>query len=370
MNEYRYYLQPYRGPGSRHTCPQCQRPKKYIRYLDRTNGEALPYAYGKCERLNNCGYHLNPYQDGYAKAIWKNENGQDWRAVVPPPTAKQQANQSKRSTVIPFEIFESSLKNYHNNRFAQYLQRLFGTEMTESLLRQFHIGTSKFWPGATVFWLIEENRTIVGGQIVLFDDNGHTQKKNYPDGSQQRCNSWVHTALKKSYQQANQPLPEWLADYIERSPKFPCLFGLPQLKADKTKRPIAIVEAAKTAVIASGYLPEFVWMAVGSLSYLNAARLSPLKGREVVLFPDRGGYERWRQKATELGSLAHFEVSDLLERKNAAPGSDLADYLVQSTPNKERSLPPGHHIEQWVRYDGEVITNIINEHGYPASWDE
>ena len=108
------------------------------------------------------------------------------------------------------------------------------------------------------------------------------------------------------------------------------MFG-EHLLIDKTK-PVAIVESEKTAVIASVYLPQFIWLAAGSLTNLNAEKCCVLKGRIVTLFPDLNGFEKWSNKAKELSGLAIFTVSDLLERKanetEKQQGFDLADYLI------------------------------------------
>jgi hypothetical protein len=74
-------------------------------------------------------------------------------------------------------------------------------------------------------------------------------------------------------------------------------------------------------------------LAVGSITNLNAEKCSVLKGRNVILFPDLTGFEKWSSKAKELSQLATFTVSDLLERKAAETeikqGLDLADYLIK-----------------------------------------
>jgi hypothetical protein len=110
-----------------------------------------------------------------------------------------------------------------------------------------------------------------------------------------------------------------------------CLFG-EHLLIDKTKS-VAIVESEKTALIASVYLPQFIWLAVGSLASLNAEKCSVLKGRRVILFPDLNGFEKWNSKAKELSYITNFTVSDLLERKatdaEREQGLDLADYLMR-----------------------------------------
>jgi hypothetical protein len=143
--------------------------------------------------------------------------------------------------------------------------------------------------------------------------------------------NWVHKALKQPEFELRQ-----------------CLFGQ-HLLIDKTK-PVAIVESEKTAVIASVYLPQFIWVAVGSLTNLNAEKCSILKGRTVTLFPDLNGFEKWSSKAKELSHLAIFTVSDLLERKateaEKKQGFDLAEYLIKfnykefALPEPEATEPP------------------------------
>jgi hypothetical protein len=80
-------------------------------------------------------------------------------------------------------------------------------------------------------------------------------------------------------------------------------------------------------------LPYFIWLAAGSLSYLTPGRCKSLKGRNVVLFPDLGGYDKWYGKIELLNTIANFKVSDLLERNatetEKSKGLYLRDYLTQ-----------------------------------------
>ncbi len=107
-----------------------------------------------------------------------------------------------------------------------------------------------------------------------------------------------------------------------------CLFGEHLLTEDLTS-PEAIVESEKTAIIALAKMPEYLWLATGSLNEFKTAKLEILRNRRVVAFPDHGAYDIWQQKASEMSF--HIKVSDYLE-KNATEeqkkqGLDIADFL-------------------------------------------
>jgi hypothetical protein len=177
------------------------------------------------------------------------------------------------------------------------------------LVSRYFIATSKHWNGATVFWQIDIQGKVRTGKIMLYKPTtGKRVKEPF------NHINWVHKVIK----------------LIEFDLKQ-CLFG-EHLLNDKTK-PVAIVESEKTAVIASVYLPQFIWVAVGSLTNLNAEKCSILKGRTVTLFPDLNGFDKWSSKAKELSHLASVSVSDLLERKateaERKQGFDLVDYLIK-----------------------------------------
>ena len=66
--------------SKKHLCPGCAK-KRFVRYIDTETGEYLPDQYGRCDRESKCGYFLNPYTDGYVKAIREQEQGDktDWK---------------------------------------------------------------------------------------------------------------------------------------------------------------------------------------------------------------------------------------------------------------------------------------------------
>lgn len=215
----------------------------------------------------------------------------------------------RTGSLIQNEQLQASLKKYEANYFTQFLIRIFGNEITNQLISRYYIGTSKYWQGATIFWQVDENGKIRTGKIMLYDAaTGKRVKKPYDHIN------WVHTVLKKEEFDLKQ-----------------CLFGEHLLK-DNLKQ-VALTESEKTAVIASIYFPQFTWLATGSLYGLTFEKCQALKGYDVILFPDIGGYDIWNQKAKELSSITHFYVSDMLERKATKAGKreklDIADYLLK-----------------------------------------
>jgi len=290
--------------NTRYRCEHCQhKDKKFSRYIDTETGEHIHPTVGKCERLDSCGIHYTPkqyFQDNNISFDTPQPKAYKPRPATPQP---------KPVSFIPVDVFKASLKGHERNHFVKFLIKLFGIEVASQLVSRYFIATSKHWSGATVFWQIDTHGNVRTGKIMLYSPTtGKRVKEPF------NHISWVHKALKQREFELRQ-----------------CLFG-EHFLIDKTK-PVAIVESEKTAVIASVYLPQFIWVAVGSLTNLNAEKCSILKGRTVTLFPDLNGFDKWSSKAKELSHLANFTVSDILERKategEKKQGFDLADYLIK-----------------------------------------
>ncbi len=299
---HRYTLEPYKTPKSRFHCPQCgHRNKTFSRYVDIQTWEYLGDTVGRCSREHNCGYHYTPkqYFENHIEAGIINTHHND---IVLPLLG---------ASLIPKCEVETTLTGYDKNNLMLWLSRLLGTEQARMLARQYRIGTSNHWPGATIFWQTDADGNARTGKIMLYDaENGKRVKQPF------NHIHWVHKLKYSGF-------------YLKQ-----CLFGEHLLAAEPNK-PVAIVESEKTALIASVHLPQYLWLATGSLHNLNAEKCQVLKGRKVMLYPDVKAYAQWQQKATDLNLLIHqtrFEVSDFLElnateleRKDSW---DLGDYLV------------------------------------------
>jgi hypothetical protein len=300
MQAYKYMLEPYKGMNMRYNCPNCEK-KEFARYIDSTTGKYIADHVGRCNREQSCGYNYTPSQ-------YFNDNG-----II----SEKQSNfssinskQVKAISFIPPSTFQRSLEGYEHNYFVDYLVKVFGTKITTKLIERYYIGCSMHWPGSVVFWQVDSKGKIRTGKIMLYSpETGKRRKDKTPDG--QPYVTWVHSFLKLNEYNLSQ-----------------CLFGEHLLAADKIS-PVAVVESEKTAIIASVYLPRFIWLACGGLSNLSGEKIKILKGRNVVLWPDLSCFDKWRALANEYG----FKCYDFLEIKATdeakKKGLDLADALIQ-----------------------------------------
>ncbi|NOT58883.1 MAG: hypothetical protein HOP19_01525 [Acidobacteria bacterium] len=208
------------------------------------------------------------------------------------------------------------MTGYDRNGFVQFLLTRFDAAAVNHSVARYLIGTDE---GRCVFWQVDGQGRIRTGKLIAYNPaTGKRRKDTNPN--------WSHAELKKR---------GVLPDSFELAQ---CFFGDHLLKAEPSA-PVAIVEAEKTAVIASLILPEFVWLACGGKTQLSAGRLATLRNRRVLLFPDGDGFERWQSIANEAAAQGlDIRCSDLIERQGAAEekaeGFDLADYLLASVEQR------------------------------------
>lgn len=312
-------LEKYKGSASRHTCPACGRPRKFSRYTDTETGQYIADNVGRCDRESSCGYHLTPKEFFAA-------NGNDSKPGVPQQGRTRsnrsradysQKNAKRKPDLIDKRYLIASLRNFETNHFLRFITNLFpyNPETASEVANEYKIGTGR--NGEAIFWQIDAANKIRTGKLIAYDPATGKRRKD-------RSPNWIHAALKQAGQ-----LPE---TFELRQ----CFFG-EHLLTKYPGRAIAIVEAEKTAVIASickGVFPDLVWLACGGLSNLKAESLSRIsRGRKLRLFPDANGFDKWQAIASEARKAGiAIKVSDLLERlatsEQKRDGLDLADYLI------------------------------------------
>jgi hypothetical protein len=334
--KHRYSLE---KSSKKHHCPECTK-KRFVRYIDKEVGEYLPEQYGRCDREMNCGYHLSPYKNGYAKAIWegKNRGKAGWGPQRPYPE-KKPLNKPELAC-IPDEVLRHTRAGYERNLFIQNLLTQvtfpFGVQDIEKVISLYHLGTVQngYRSGATTFPFIDVAGNVRAIQVKQFDEQNRTIGTDF-----------LHSIIDKHYHKKNKPLPDWLRAYNQNETKVSCLFG-EHLLSKYPYNPIALVEAPKTAIYGTLYLgfPEhptnLLWLAVYNLSSLTLDKCKALEGRNVILFPDLSkdgkAFELWSGKAIEIQKRLQgttFQVSNLLERlapeQDKVQGKDIADYLIK-----------------------------------------
>ena len=113
-----------------------------------------------------------------------------------------------------------------------------------------------------------------------------------------------------------------------------CLFGEHLLNQSHSESVINIVEAEKTAVVASIYYPDRIWMATGGLQNLRPEVMLPLKNYKIIVHPDKGeAFGKWEQKISANLPDYNIKMSKFLESKDLPDGSDIADYIIRRITN-------------------------------------
>ena len=315
MSEYRFILEPYLSIKNRYHCPACGKKSVFTRYIDLELGEYIHDTVGKCNRLQKCAYHYPPKE--YFEDQKKVSGGELVSHQIERSCLKLEdfkVEQNSPPSYIENNLLQKSIKGKEDNNLLSFLNRLMNKEAINQIMETYKIGSSKKWPGATIFWQLDDKNNVRTGKIIQYDSN---------TGKKVRIN-WVHSIMK-------------LQDFNLKQ----CLFGQHLLNSDLSK-PIAIVESEKSAIIASIAFPEFIWMATGGLMNLKYDMLKPLTKRKVILFPDAGCYDVWNDKVKDLPKNIHFMISDLVKNKSSKKekeeGWDIADYIIPIWLEKIKNL--------------------------------
>jgi hypothetical protein len=384
------YLQKYAGKSTRFTCPGCKTPYSFTRYLDGETLQPIHPTVGRCNREIKCGYHYTPRQyfsdlkrqnphfsitqhhgspnrdlhslisqnhgdthlnpnassqpappQSYSGTFTSSSNLSQHQKQVPKISnhlTKNHRNQAigpqpLHHYAVPSELFSVPQPNQPkkhpdyishkylkrslslNSNFVRFLRKHFSDLQIAEAANNYLLGAAR--NREVIFWQIDINGKIRTGKIMQYNPQTGRRVKHGYGGI-----NWVHHKLKKSN-------PSFTDFNLSQ-----CYFGehLLRLYPDK---PVAIVEAEKTAIIASMIYHNYNWLAAGNLNGLNVEKSRVLRDKTVILYPDAGCYDRWLIKANQINHdlSLHLTVSDFLEHfaspQQAHHGYDLADYLIE-----------------------------------------
>ena len=341
--EHRYKLE--KG-SKKHHCPECGK-KRFVRFVDIETGEYLPEQYGRCDKGDG-HYFVNPYSDGYAKAIWEQEQKVTGVTKVTVPKQKYFRTQPKQQPTpepvfFDFNTFKQTLQpeRYEKNTFIQNLfyrvQFPFEVNEVTKVIQLYRLGTvaNGYRAGANTFPFIDIKGNVRAVQVKQFDEQNHSTGTPIP----------LNRIIEGYHRKNNKPLPEWLEAYNKNESTFSCLFG-EHLLSKYPNKPVALVEAPKTAIYCWLYFnkskfpiyKDCIWLAVGAKGWLNEYKAKALKGRFVYVLPDlsKDGttFEEWETKVNEYEKSlpgTRFIMDDLLEKygttEQREQGADIADVL-------------------------------------------
>ena len=297
-----YTFQKYAGPASRYTCPACGRRRCLTLYVD-AEGQPFSEVVGRCDHLSKCGYDYTP--EDYFRDNPDKVRSRGLVEVRAAPVRMEQPG------FIPDKYVDGSFRPQYDSHFTSFLGRILDPLVVEGLIFEYRLGVTR--DRDVIFFQIDSQGRCRSGKIMKYDPvTGHRVKG--ADGSGGRVD-WVHARLKKDGR-----LPEgWALSQ--------CLFGehLLQQYPDAT---VCLVESEKTAVVCAGVMPKHIWLATGGKACLGD-KLSVLKGRRAIAFPDMDAYEDWKVK---LARYPFIEVSDRIEKiatdRDRERHADIADLFI------------------------------------------
>ena len=165
-----------------------------------------------------------------------------------------------------------------NSTFFEYLCGFiwFDQDKLEALMKRYPIGATE--QGESIFWHINAENKITNGHIITMDSE---TGKVYDD-------SW--------YYQDGRPT---------------CMFGEHLLGAFPSQT-VALVTDELTAAVMSCFPTPYVWLATGK-EQTTPTDLFPLVGKTVVVFPNKGEYNKWQETLQAVPNL-QFHLSDVMEK--------------------------------------------------------
>ena len=342
--------------------------KKGVRYLglcpfhdDRHLGSFVVYPKGNCFKCFVCGAKggvvefLKEHERlSFPDAIrWlgKKYNIEtdmtDFNYTPPPPRPKPEPlptlylpKNIMDSTLIDTAINQDNLVNWIRSGIRwDAIQR----KRVDEIINLYCVGHGK--NGHTIFWQIDEQGRLRTGKMMKYYPPGHP-KFGHRDKEAAWNFDFIHATLSRHWDAERKEMtdePPYPFPHLfdpSKQEMHQCYFGMHLLNKWKRKdigQSVCIVESEKTAIImaiAYGNNAKQVWMACGGLENLNADKLKPIidQGRHIILYPDRDGIDKWREKAATIGyNKITIDCRPVQQwwKECDGPKADIADVVVR-----------------------------------------
>jgi hypothetical protein len=286
MKTYKWQL---RKGSKKEICPNCGQ-KRFVPYVLASDCVTPAGAeYGRCDREQSCGYQRYPDGDRMVVAVPQQ---------VQPKEMLRYTGELKDTPPIQFHLWMSEVLTFTDALVA---------------INDYHIDGID---DKVIWWQIDRDGVVRTGKVMKYLADGHRDKSDtFPV-------TWAHKHRR-------------LKDKFQGEELQQCLFG-EHLLTKYPEKPVALVESEKTAVILSRIYPDHLWLATGGSQGIKSdERLTPLRGRKVLLIPDNGQYWNWKRIADKYEWL----ITDALEKDAPFEGADILDIIeLLNTLNNESEI--------------------------------
>lgn len=315
QTEYRYSL----AKGSRKMeCPQCGRQRCFKPYIDNESGQVLHPTVGRCDHEQSCQYHYTP-KDFFNDYPDARDERMTERNSIKTAVKKMATIPLETTQTLFFDLAWAEASVWGESTFREWFLGLpFDKMLMEQVLMDYYVGATtedvvvegRNCGKGVIFWLIDEQQRVHDAKLMAYQPDGH------------RVQGWGNSmrALCKK---------KGIGPQLDSTDKV--LFGL-HLLNKYPSLPVALVESEKTALVCACRYPQYLWMATGGCGGLNSDKLRPLMNRRLVVWPDAGEYEKWKQKMQQSGHR-DYVVMDFMEKYES--NMDIADILINNLKNKE-----------------------------------
>lgn len=304
--------------GSKHACPSCGHRSLQL-YENAATGEPINDEIGRCDHHNRCSYNYTPkqYYSDHPEELPPAKDGRR-RYSRPEP--------QKPLVIIPKEYVVKSVIPKADNGlcgFIDILLQMFAPENVKRVIDLYYLGHTMF--GAVIFWQIDTKGLIREGKAMQYNvHTGGREKASWATGE----SFWIFSTL-----QASGVLPS-------PATSTKCIFGEHLLRDATASSVIYITESEKNAIFGALFMPDAIWLAVGSSQDFGKVwKVKDIleKCGSVVFVPDADAIADWREKAQRL-NLPNAKVSNLCA--GHPDGWDLADMIRDIYMQHPQQLKP------------------------------
>jgi hypothetical protein len=252
------------------------------------------------------------------------KDADDYAQPIATPVNHHQ--RSLTPVAIQREYVNRSLDRNLRSDFVSFLKLLVAdVDRVVDIVNAYQLGVTK--DGHIIYWYIDKDNIVRMGKVMAYKPDGHRDKSVTP------------LSIPKELSKRG----ELSVGYTIRQSLFgEHLLNLPA----NTDKYIGIVESEKSAIICSICIPDVLWMATGSKCNLQEERLSAIKQRNSILFPDTDkdgeAYRQWLNRSKELNASGwHLKVSDYLKRvvtiEQRLAKIDIADLLIDDLLHRQKT---------------------------------